>query len=88
VGCCDDQAVSFGVGGFKSDERSDIPRPVADASSVSFPFATSDLFFIIKDNAVCDLGVFIATVCDEKTMLFTMSGFVDCGVTGVLEGVY
>ena len=86
MGCCDDQAVSFGVDGFESDERSDILCSVADTSSVSFPFAIPDLLFIVEDNAVCDLGVFLATVRDEQTVFFTMPGFVDRGVTGVLEG--
>lgn len=86
MGCCDDQAISFRVGGFESDERSNILCSVADASSVSLPFAISDIFFIVEDNVVCDLGVFLATVCDKQTVFFTMSGFVDCGVPGVLEG--
>lgn len=85
MGCCNDQAVFFGVGRFKSNERSDIIRSDADASSVSLPFAIPDLFFIVEDDAVCDLGVFLATVCDEQTVFFTMSGFVDRDVTGILE---
>lgn len=86
MGCCDDQAVSFGVDGFESDKRSDILCSVADTPSVPLPLAIPDLFFIVDDDAVCDLGVFLATVCDEQTVFFTMSGFVDRGVTGVLEG--
>lgn len=86
MGRCDDQAVSFGVDGFESDERSDILRSVAGTSSVPLLFAIPNLFFVVEDDVVCDLGVFLATVCDEQTVFFTMSGFVNRGVTGVPEG--
>ena len=85
MGCCNDQAIPFGVDGFESDERSDILCSDADPSSVSLPFAIPDLFFIVEDSAVCNFGVLLATVCNEQTVFFAMSGFVDRGVTGVLE---
>ena len=34
---------------------------------------------------VCGLRVFRATEGDEQTVLFTMSGFVDCSITGFLD---
>ena len=86
MGCCDDQAIRLGVGRSESDERSNIFCSEADASPVSFPFAIPDLFFVIKNNVICNFGVFLATVCDEQTMFFTTSGFVNRIVTRILEG--
>ena len=86
VGCCDNQAIWLGVGRFESDEGSNILCSETDASPVSFSFALPNFFFVVKNNVVCDFGVFLATVCDEQTMFFTTSGFVNRGVTGILEG--
>ena len=35
---------------------------------------------------VRSFGVLLATVCNEQTMFFTASGFVNRSVTGTLEG--
>lgn len=86
MGCCDDQAICLGIGRFESDEGSDILCSEADASPVSFPFAIPNLFLVVKNNMVRGFGVFLATVCNEQTVLFTASGFVNRSVTGILEG--
>ena len=85
VGRCDNQAVSFGVHGFESDERPDIPRQDTDSPSVLLPFTLPDLFFVVNDSMVCDFGVFRATVGDEQTVLLTIAGFVGRGITGFLN---
>lgn len=85
MGSCDNQAVSFGIGGFESDEGSDVPCSNADTSSIPLSFAIPNLFFVIEDSVVCDFGVFRATVGDEQTMLLTVSSFVDRGVASFLD---
>jgi hypothetical protein len=85
MGRRDNQAASFGVRGFESDERPDVLCSDASASSVSLSFAIPDLFFVIEDGVICNFRVFRPTVGDEQTMLLAMSGFVDRGVAGFLE---
>lgn len=85
VGRRHDQAVSFGVHGFESDERSDVLCPEANASSVSLSLAVPNLLFVVEDTMIFHFGVFRSAVGDEQTMLLTMPGFVDGGVTGFLN---
>ena len=54
MGRCDDEPVSFGICGFESNEKSDIPGLDADASSIPLPFPVSNLFIVVGDNAVRD----------------------------------
>ena len=83
MGRCNDQTVSFGFRGFESDKGSYILCSDADAASVSLSFAVPYLLFVIIDNAVCNFGIFCTTVCDEQTVLFAMSSFVDRSVAGL-----
>lgn len=81
----DNQAASFRVRGFESDERPDVLCSDASASSISLSFAIPDLLFIVEDGVICNFRVFRAAVGDEQTVLLAMPGFVDRGIAGFLE---
>ena len=52
VSCCDDQSFSFGICRSKGDERPDVFRPKAGASSISLSLTIPNLFLVIEDDVV------------------------------------
>ena len=80
MGRCNNRTVSFGIRGFESDEGPGILCSDADAS---FSFAVPHLLFVIAHNVVWNFGIFCTTVCDEQTVLFAISSFVNHSVVGL-----